>query len=203
MNIIPPLESYGTFEVREPYVVKATSLYRTTAHRTYEEIAVSGVDVYQLAYAGVGLTKEDLQSDRVNQAVIVTLQSIDDGPIYIPSTYILSYPGMDFKPYSHLIGSVSMGPLADDFDVSLVADVISTVVSDTIGVTPTVQWHRVPHTGSVSLTQHEQLEEAREAAIVSRVTDHSELLRLSEKVAEQTTYIERLEELLLQYQQEP
>lgn len=201
MNIIPPLESYGLFKVRSPYAVVATGLYRVTAHRTFEEIAASGIDAHQLAYATVGLGKEVLQSDRVNGAIIITLQSVNDGPLYIPSTYIDSYPGMDFKPYSHLIGSISMGPLADDFDLSLIQQSLVNQISDVTGVVGTVQWHRVPHTGSVSLTRHTELEEARQAAIVTRTTDYSEVKRLTKIVADQAEYIARLEEIMVQSQE--
>ena len=196
MNIIPPLESYGLFTVRTPYTVSPTTLYRVTAHRTYEEIGAAGLDPFQLSYAPVGLSKDSLQSDRVNGAIIVTLQSLTDKPIYIPSTYILSYPGMDYKPYSRLIGSVDMGALADDFDVALLAATITSAVSDRIGITPTVEWHKSPHTGSVSLTRHKELEEARQAAIRSRTTDHSEVIRLTKIVSDQVDYIARLEEII-------
>lgn len=198
MNIIPPLGAHGLFNVREPYTVSATTLYRVTAHRTFDEIGAAGRDPYQLAYAPVGLHRDDLQSDRTRGAIIVTLQSLEHDPIYIPSTYILSYPGMDFKPYSHLIGSIDMGPLADDFDVTLLQQVLVNQVSDRIGVEPHVTWHKVPHTSAVSLTRHKELEEARQAKIVSRTTDRSEVLRLTKEVDRQADYILRLEEIIVQ-----
>lgn len=196
MNIVPPLHAYGLFEVRTPYTVVRTDLYRVTALRTYEEIAAAGRDAYQLAYVPVGLTKEDMQSDRVNGAIIVTLQSMTSGPVYIPSTYIESFPGMDWVPYSHLVLSVSMGMVPDSLDITPITTMVKNVLSDRLGANVQVKHHRSQVKGSVSETTHKELEIARKAAIQVRETDYSELLAAQRRIAQLEEYVSRLEEIV-------
>ena len=93
-KITPPLLAKGRYTVRAPFEVKETSIYTCIALRKFEDIVELGEDVYQTYYQPFGLTTAVYQLDVRAGAVIVTLQDPYGEVLYIPDTYILTYPNM-------------------------------------------------------------------------------------------------------------
>lgn len=198
MAITPPLSMRGLFKVKSPFVVKADVLYTVDATRTFDDPQLADIDVMALVYTPVGLDKTAHDADVEAGASIVTLTSLSDPPIYIPSTYITQLPDDTAIRYSHIVLSVSLGALPANVvdQLQQTKDVISAAVSDMIGVTPKVNVAVAPSTGSVSYEQYRASEAARKSAIRNRDTEHADNLRLSAENAKLREVIKYYEDLL-------
>lgn len=195
-RITPPLRVKGVFQLRTPFSASPSVAYTVTAIRTFEEIRARATDPMVLVYEPVGLTAADYAADIEAGAAIITLQSSTGAPIYVPDTYIESYPNMGNVNYSHLVCSASLGPLPDSFDTTLLAQVVSGAISDFIGVSPVVNIGRAELTTVVSSEQHTQLTAARQGSVNNRVTDRARALAAESLAASRLTKIQALEAMV-------
>jgi hypothetical protein len=201
-RITPPLSIKGTFTLRSPFVAKPGVAYTVQAIRSFAEIRARNSDPMTLIYTPVGLLKADYEMDLADDAAIITLMSPTEKPIYVPDTYINSYPNMGNVEYSWLIASVSLGALPSNFDTTLLKAQIANVVAGTIGVLPVVNIGMAEMTEVVSTETHLQLVAARKGAITMDNTDRSRTLKAEDTVAKQTVHIQTLETYILQLQAE-
>ncbi len=174
-RVTPPLNAKGLFTVAEPFqsLVLPSVSYTVTAVRSFTEIRQRGSDPLELIYTPVGLTRTAYDEDLRNECLVVTLQSESGKPIYIPDSYTTSYPNQGYVKYSHLVVSASLGALPDNFDTTLLKQVVGSVISDYIGVVPTVNVGKAGLSATLTDTQHQINETARQAAIQNRQTDRA------------------------------
>jgi len=179
---IPPIGTRGVYALKAPWSTTPGVTYTCSAIRYFVDVENLGTDVYETYYAASGLDRTDYERDRKNQEAIVTLTSETTAPIYVPSSYIASFPDLSHRNYHHVVLSASLGPLPDYIDLTFVRDQVATVVSDVIGQEATVHLSVAPMQGTVSPEEHETLEAAREAAIENRTTDYARLLEAQQKI---------------------
>lgn len=191
-KLTPPLHTRGRYTLKEPFIADPTTLYTCEAVRTFRDIRERGYDPFKEFYEPMGLSLEQFQQDALINASIVTLTSEDKPIIYVPDTYILSYPNQQLVPYKHIVLSISLGMIPDYVDLSFLSNQISGVVSDVIGSTSEVKLHNVPTLSSLTPEEHDVLEAARQAAITLRTTDRANVLLLQRQ---NTALIERLQTL--------
>jgi hypothetical protein len=194
----PSLNASGVFSLRSPWNASSSVIYTVIAIRKIDDFVDRGVDVLSKVYTPVGLTNAELTADRAEGASIITLVSAGQPTIYVPDTYIESFPALDGVPYSYLILSLSLGAVADSLDLSFVKERIQGTVSDSFGITPTITEHRGASTGYVTQDQHTSIENARNAAITNRTTDHAKSLELQNLVDSQAQKIAELEAVIRQ-----
>lgn len=151
-----------------------------------------------LVYTPIGLLKAHYEDDISNDAVIVTLMSGTEPPIYVPDTYIESYPNMGNIQYSWMIASVSLGPLPSAFDLTLLKANVASVVADTIGIVAQVNVGVAELTEVVSLETHKQLEATRKGHISISNTDRSRALAAEATNVAQALHIQTLEAYIIQ-----
>lgn len=199
-RVTPPMYAKGLFQLREPFVATSTVQYTVSAIRTFEEIRAKGDDPLALVYLPKSLTQADYQADVAQGAAVITLLSATEKPLYVPDTYILSYPNMGVVPYSWLVASLSLGMLPDSYDTSLLEEKLKGVVSDFIGVQPTVNIGRAATNRAVTDDEHVQLTATRQAAIKARDTDYAQASALQTTVNQQAERIQQLEAVILSYQ---
>jgi hypothetical protein len=186
MKNTPPLRARGRYVLRNPWVANPGKLYTNMAIRTFEDVYELGTDVYETYYVPMGLangtvvggTPFSFATERNLQPNIITLEADDGEIIYVPDTFIQSYPNMGEVKYSHVILAVTLGALPDNNDLSYVKDEIQSLVAQIYGVNATVQEARAPSTGNPTAIEHEALEAARAAAITLLETDRAKALRL-------------------------
>lgn len=188
----PPLHAKGRYTLRAPWSAVSTKIYSCIAIRSFADIYKLGKDVFKEYYQLKGLTEAEVAADAALGAHIVTLQSADGSIIYVPDTYIESYPNMSDVSYSHVVLSVSISAIPDYVDLTFLKGQISTAVSTITGLTPEVKENRAPTIGAVSPADHEVQETARLAAVTNRKTDKA--LYLEER-AKNTLLLEKVEML--------
>lgn len=182
-GVTPPLLTKGRYTLITPFTALPTTLYTCAAIRTMQECQIHGEDVLNDIYIKAGLTKADYDRDSKAGAKIVTLLSDEATPIYVPDSYIESYPNYDAVPYSHTVLSIDLGALPDYVSLANLQLEISALTSDVVGKESKVTVHRGASTGLVTPVQHETAEVARVAAIKRRTTYRAENVRLTNENA--------------------
>lgn len=194
----------GRYVLRSPWNTLAipTKLYRTIAIRALKDLYADGIDPYLEFYFARGLTDGvsgfSYQAEQVIQANIITLIGDDGSLIYVPDTYIESFPSMDGVAYSDTILSIDLDTIPDYLDLADLKATLADVCSKVIGITPiTVLEHRAPSTTQPTPAEAEVIETARTAAITLLETDHAKVLRLQNEKAAALATIATMKAILV------
>lgn len=167
----PAMYARGVYTANMPWDIPNTKVFKCVAIRGFDDLVALGIDVFKTYYEPKGLTTTEYTADKSVSATIVTLESDTGDFIYIPDTYIASYPDQTNVVCQHVVLSVSLGVLPDYLDLSFVSQQIGNLVSDVIGVTPEVKTNIAASSGLLTPEQFHVLEAARNAARVSQTTD--------------------------------
>ncbi|AEH03608.1 hypothetical protein AVT69_gp183 [Pseudomonas phage PhiPA3] len=189
--LVPPPNTKGLYTLYAPFdqQMVPNELYTCAAIRRFEDIENNGRNVFSVYYEPFGLTEQQCQSDRAAGHFIVTLLSTKYPPLYVPTSFIKSYPNLNSKQYNQVILTLSLGPLPDDVILDSAMDAAANAVSDFLGVTPEVHIGIMPLSDAVTPEQHETREANRLAAIANRTTDYA---RLAEEQAKNAQLSQRL-----------
>lgn len=193
----PTIDASGTYQVTSPFALVPNTIYTCRAIRAFQDLIADGVDIAKTYYLPVGLTATNYADDAAVNANIITLMSATAPTVYIPDTYIASFPDMSNVAYSTIVFGVSAGPLPDSLDLTATQTAIQSAVSDLIGVSPTVTIFSVPSDSVMTQAEATTAESARQAAITNRTTDHAALLALQGKYATLLQQYQALEAVLV------
>lgn len=198
-RVTPPMNIAGPFLLRAPFVADSTKSYTVTAHRSFSELIARSQDPLKLVYAPVGLTATAYAEDQLEGAIVIALRDSAGNVMYVPDTYIESYPSMGSVPYSRLVGVVDLGMWANARDLDDVMASLKESCKANLGVDVVVTLARAATTTTVSEQDHIQLTAARQAAKTNNETATATIIRLSDEIAakdatiaEQATLIEAL-----------
>lgn len=194
----PPLETKGRFSLRSPFPDVGNRFLNVIAVRLFDDCDAQGDDVFKDFYEPVALTEQDYQRDRSAGAAIVTLVDPEGEILYVPDTYIASYPNAGDVKYAHAVMSISLGPVPDILDLAAVGTQVRALVQGTVGVDNTVLFHIAPTTDVVTPEQHEANEIARQAQITNRQTIDADNARLRQLLTIKDQTIEDYREILRQ-----
>jgi len=198
MGIVPTLNSSGQFTVQTPFKLVDGVSYTCIANRKFKDLLNQQVAVWDRYYSPYGLTQEQYNQDLKDEAVLVTLFSDDAPTVYIPSTYILSYPDASATTFRHRVLSCSLGAIPDSLALDDFIQKVRALASDVVGIEPTVALHSITLSTVVTKEAAEAFEAARQARINNRTTEHAQLLASQSENAELRTRVQMLEEILVQ-----
>ncbi len=193
-NIIPPCNTVGIWKVKLPYSVKASLPYWLIAVRMFEDITKIGVDVYKAYYEpyikngelipGTGNTF-NFDDEIKAGARILTLKSEDGQVLYIPSTFVETFPSTDIVLYRPMIVSINMGIFREDMDYSLLLQALEETCKANTGVDNVqVAIHAGPSTDGLSVSDMEALEIARQNKMANTETNIEKVVRLEKENAQ-------------------
>lgn len=163
----PAIDATGSYVLRAPWSVSPSESYRCEAIQGFEAIAERGgnvlADFYQPMNGIDGFDAADAYvTDRNRNINIVTLMSGSGATIYVPSSFIISYPNELSVPYGRIVIGVDVGPLPADFPLddlrAELAAVASTYVGN-VGIMTNV--HVIPMAGFVGVDAAANLATAR------------------------------------------
>lgn len=196
MRRTPTLNATGTYVLREPYRANATTIYVCKAIRTFTDLAVLGKDVFKEYYEPHGLSQAQYQEDlREGSALITIMAESGSEIIYVPDTYIDSFPNMGNWHYRHVVLSASLGPVPDNLSLDWTMEQVREVLASTLGITADVKLHEGLVRKSVSPTEHDRIEAARLAKIKNQVTWKAQFIRKSQEydaLLERTLALEKI-----------
>lgn len=180
MALIPPIGTAGIYDLKAPFGAKLQPRvsYKCEAVRKISDFVEAGIDPYEEFYLPIGLSEASYQSDLLNNACIVSLQSSSGHWVRVPTTYINSYPNVNGVPYRGMVLGVELGPIPEYMDLTAVKAAIAGVVRDVLGVRPSVKEVTITSTQNFSQQDHDTLEATRAALVVNSDTDRAKLLAL-------------------------
>lgn len=196
--LIPPIGAAGKFGVSAPFssVVDSNTHYECKAVRRFVDIINLGVDPYAEYYVPNEISEQKYQEDYTAGACIVSLMSSAGVWVYVPTTYITSYPSLGGVSYTAVLLGISLGAIPDFLDLSAVKSKIVDVVKDYIGVTSSVTEVQVSASRNLSYNDHNALEVARQANIAGSKTDYALYLEQKNLVQTLQTQLTQLQEYI-------
>lgn len=201
-KIIPAVYAAGAFTASPPFdtVVKQEIYFTVEAVRTIPEMQALKLDLFKLVFEPVGVDANSYQTvlERAiaEEAVVVTLTSRNNPPVYVISSYLTSFPLVDGVTYERFCIITDLGAVPPSLKdrVNAAVDHINNYVRDSIGIAnPKTTIGTIPTRGYVSLEQSQAWEKSRQAAIVEEPSDLLRLEKALIEVAELKAYIVELE----------
>ena len=196
----PQMYARGSYELKNPWVASANKVFTCIASRSFEDIYKQGEDVYKTYYQnyildGSTVNGQVFNFDEEAQSLpnICTLRSEENEIIYVPDTYILSFPNTTLVPYSNVVLGLSLGPLPDEMDLISINAVLVDNIKKYFGITAEVTTMRIPTSTNPTPEEHEQWEESRKGAITSAVSVEEQLEMAKSTIDDQRAYIQQLE----------
>lgn len=181
--LTPPINTSGIFTLYLPFTLAAGVVYRCSAIRTFTELEKRGIDVYKTYYKANGIGEDTYKIDLGLKASIVTLVSGAGEEVYVPNTYIESYPGDSGVRYSRNVMVIDVGLVPESTDLSYMKALLVDLIKHNTGVDSVAEIVTAPYTGSVSHDQHVTWETARRAAIQNYVPLVEQLTAANAKIA--------------------
>lgn len=193
--LLPPLGASGVYTLSAPFQNKmqANTSYRCDAIRRLNDFIELGVDPYEEFYAPMQIPRSTYERDIGQNVSIVSLVSQNNHWVYVPSTYITSYPNVNGIPYVSLLLGVSLGAIPHYMDMSGLSAAISNLVRDTIGVVPQIRQVAVSDVTNLSQRDHDALETNRQQAINNTQTDRARAIALQSENAALRTQLNDLQ----------
>lgn len=195
--LTPDIGASGVYTLKEPFqdLLVQGKKYTCRAIRTIDDIVASGLDPYSTYYApgGTPIARSIYDADVAAGMVIVSLQSSSGDMVYIPNTYILSFPATGGVPYAIMCLAASLEAIPESVDLSVLKAGIVSLITDTIGVNATVQEVKLSQTELIDSTISANMEAARQLNISNRTTDRAKLLALQTQYAQLQQHVTTLE----------
>ena len=194
-RLTPPLGAFGKFVLKAPWTTNSTISYRCVSLRRVEEIVKSGKDVFATFYQPMGLSIAVANDDMAMGVVYVGLLGGDGSRIYVPDSYIESYPDQSAVTYDYTVISVDLGPQPSNIDLAPLMDEIKTISSNFTGISVDNIVLSIGTAASSTLMTQEQhiaAENARMLAIQNNETSTQKIARLEEANRQQNALIEQL-----------
>lgn len=194
----PPLFATGRWVIDDPFSVPSGAVYTCKAIRSFDDIRLMGIDPFEQYYVPKGVDEETFEQDEKNLANIVTLMSDNYPTVYVPDTFIISYPDTTTVPYRHVVLSLSLGAIPDHLALEDFKDKVEQSAEASLGIETTVREHQA---GSLSegidQQSHRTLENNRLARITGNQTEYAKLLNLKEEATQLREYVGILEKLAI------
>lgn len=195
----PPLFATGTWTVRHPFEVDTSTIYICKAIRSFDDLEARGIDPYETYYKPLGISREDYDKDVINLANVITLMSDTKPTVYIPDTYISSFPDVTTVPYSHIVLSMSLGAVAETVVLDDLLVKIEELVEASIGIEGKVRVHRAGTVAEgLSQVDHRVIESNRLAKISNNTTTYAKLLEAQGELERVQLQAAELEQIVIE-----
>lgn len=172
-QLTPPIYAKGNYRVKSPFKVDENAIYVTNAIRSFAECELKGLRVYDEIYKPLGLDEATYLADARAGINIIALFSDDAPDLYLPDSYIISYPNMGEAIPQRLLLSVDLGFITSHWNDEYLLGAVSDICSDVVGGSPEVKIHVVPITGMPSNSDVKALEALRTDEVQNRTTEYA------------------------------
>lgn len=198
MSLTPPLGAAGIYKLKAPYntLLRENITYRCAEIRRFNGIVNDGGDVFEEHYKPYGVGVVDYQRDAQANEAIISLVSDMDHWVFVPTSYIESYPNQGGIPYQGLVLGVPLGPVPTWMNLAAVRQKIKDVIHDTLGIDVDPQYVQVTELEYLSQGDHDRLEQARSAKMNDGTTDNARYLKEKTRADALAIQVQNLEEYI-------
>ena len=200
MSVVPSVGSTGSYALKAPFdkSILATRSYTCIAVRRLDEIIAAGDDPYSKYYfQPYQLTLEEYKRDLATGVSIVTLRAEGGSNVYVPSSYVESFPIAGGVAYRNMGLLVDLKAISDQLDLAPLKKKISDLVTSIIGVVPTIKEASLSNPVNQSVEDHKRIEAARLKMVTDRETDYARAQRLLKENETLRAKIQELEKYIL------
>ncbi len=192
--ILPPIGSSGVYVLSSPFDTKVPPLASLTckAIRKISDYLASSEDPKTLCYINNGLTEDNYNEDAILDIDIVSLQSGEGQWLYIPASYIVTYPITNGIPYRSIALAIALPQLPVTQDISAMEADVANVIRDHIGVIPSVEVVETSRVINVSSEKHELSQTARRL-VMNNKSDRVKLAEANVLLGKLQTKVQELE----------
>jgi hypothetical protein len=179
-SLVPQIGAAGIYTLLAPFDTKLTpnTNYTCKAVRTIDDLLASGVDPYATYYnpTGTPIDRTTYNADVAAGVQIVSLFSASGTPVYVPSTYIQSFPAAGGVPYAVMCMAVQIPAIPESLDLGPCKTQIIAIVKDTLGMDATITEVQLTEITLVDQATSQRYEAARQANITNSTTDNAKLI---------------------------
>lgn len=198
MAIVPPMDTRGRFVLKPPFVAEPTTLYTVIGLRKFIELVGNSVDVFKDFYSPQGLTQENYENDYKDKATLVILYSDAGSMLFVPSTYIQSFPSQSIPSYANYVFSAQLGAFRTDFDFAFTSKKVAEALSDSLGIEPEIFIDSIGEAQPMTVENAEVLEANRQAAITDRSTSYAKLIQKDAQITNLQEEIKALQKAYIE-----
>lgn len=190
-TVLPPIGTRGIYAFIPPFDQYCDTGVEYTCQglRRISEYIASNEDVKALVYTKYGIEQsydEAVEKDYT----IVSLQSRKGHWLYVPENYISNHPSGDGVQYRTVMLTCALPSIPVSTDLSNVMIDVASLVKTSLGVDAKINYVETSRIVLVSQAKHIETATRRSIA-ATRPNNHSEVLRLTQKVAQlQSTILE-------------
>ncbi len=198
-DIIPSIGSSGIFVLKTPLntLISSSEKYTCLALRKISEYLANNEEVLDIAYIKNGLTESNYNVDYKNDVIIVSLQSDTGHWLYIPVSYIESYPITNGVPYRAVMIGVSLPSIPVTKSLSNIETSIVNLITDNLGVTAIVKTVETSRVILVPKITHDATELARNIIINNNTTDAAKYNKVLQDLQAALDKITSLEQYII------
>lgn len=201
--ITPQIGMEGYWQLMAPWaaLLHPTTIYRCTAVRSISELVQSQIDPFTTFYQPNGLDITVYNSDVAQDVRMVTLLGTDGHVLYVPTTYINTYPLVDGVKYVVRGLTVELSALPINTDLTALKQKISDMVKAFTGAPGTVHELALSKPTVIDYPTAANLEATRQANITANETDYAAVLRLTAQLAAVQTQLNLVSTAFANYRQ--
>ena len=198
MQVIPPIGISGIWNLNTPFdaLLKKGVPYTLRAIRQLTDILSSGGDPETDYYIANKLTSNIYLADLAINVSILSLQDTSSNIIYVPSSFVKSYPNIGGVSYRVLALTANIGAIPDDLSLAYLLSKITDDIKETIGVNAIVKLAALSSPTLLSNADAAAVEAARQANIGSNHTDYTRYIQTQAQLTSALEKIRLLEQLI-------
>lgn len=198
-QILPIIGTTGLYNLKAPFetALMANTPYTCIAVRRLSDIVAAGGEPQVEYYQPYNLSDDAYQADLANDVCIISLQAAGSETVYVPSSYLASYPDIGGVPYTVLALAINIGALPDALDLTYLKTKLNADIVEVLGVDTTINVAAISRPSLMPYDMHNSLEAARQAKITAVKTDYAKYLEAQTALDQARTRIAELEAYIL------
>ena len=202
MAVRPPIDATGIWTLKAPFDTLLSSgvSYRSIGVRKIADLIAKGeADPWESYYKPYGIDASVYQTDVAQDVCIVTLQSDNGTAIYVPTSYIVSFPDSSGMTYISTILGVDLGAIPVAMSLNNIVLMIQDLVRDTIGIDTQVETATVGEKTQVSSDSYASFEANRASKIKNSTTFRARAIKAENDLATANAEIARLKQYIREH----
>jgi len=184
ITISPELKSSGIWTLAAPFntLLVENLIYTCASNRGFAEIIADGGDVYEDYYSPKQIDVSKYEQDVLDGASIVGLQSASGVVVYVPTSYIISYPGTGGVPYRGLILGIDIGVVPKSLELAFLKQKLIDTTKEVLGIDAKFTVVNTVPESLIPRTAHNSMENIRQNNITEKTTDRAKYLEAKKQV---------------------
>lgn len=196
--IIPEIDATGKYKFKAPFdsLGNDQTEFTCMSIRRLTDLLSSGENPYKKYYQPYGIIESDYDADVANNVSIIGLQSTMGSWLYIPNSYLLSYPDVSGVRYVLMVLGVHVGAIAETTNLEPIMGEIDDLIFSRLGIRAEIKPVIVSQPSLVGYDDHEVIEQVRKNNIIDEKPISVQLLDAQRRISELTSQLEKLSEYI-------